>query len=122
MLRMLPVVLMLFVAGDVEDDAVAILEHCRASRFDEACANFDATMKGAVPAAKLKQTWDGLTRQPDQDARGADGREGFGLPGHGDRGGRRRRPGDDRPGPQAAGDRPRASSSSATAWGARWPR
>jgi uncharacterized protein len=63
MVQVLPIVLTLIVAGDVKDDAKAFLERCQASRFEEATANFDAKMKEVLPAAKLGQVWNGLTKQ-----------------------------------------------------------
>ncbi|APW63053.1 alpha/beta fold hydrolase [Paludisphaera borealis] len=63
MLQVLPIVLMMVVAGDVKDDARTFLEKCQASRFEEASANFDAKMKEVLPPAKLSQTWEGLIKQ-----------------------------------------------------------
>jgi dienelactone hydrolase len=63
MFRVLPIVLMMVVAGDVKDDARKFLENCQASKFEEASANFNDKMKEALPAAKLSELWGGIIKQ-----------------------------------------------------------
>ena len=50
-------------AGEVKEDARRFLEHCRASRFDEAASAFNAKMKAALTPEKLGQVWAGLEQQ-----------------------------------------------------------
>jgi dienelactone hydrolase len=50
-------------AGDVKDDALKFLDHCRAARFDEAASAFDAKVLQALPPPKLKELWEGLIKR-----------------------------------------------------------
>jgi len=43
--------------------AKTLVAHMAAAQFDEAVEPFDQAMKGALPAPKLKEVWDGLVRQ-----------------------------------------------------------
>jgi dienelactone hydrolase len=62
--RLLPILLTLCAwPGDVKDDARMFLEHCRASRFDEAHAAFGPKMAAALSKEKLAQVWEGLEKQ-----------------------------------------------------------
>ena len=43
--------------------ATTFVAHMTAGRFDKAVESFDDTMKRVLPAEKLKQVWDGVTKQ-----------------------------------------------------------
>ena len=45
------------------DMAKALVAQMAAGQFDKAVEPFDQTMKQALPADKLKEVWDGLTKQ-----------------------------------------------------------
>jgi dienelactone hydrolase len=61
--RLMPLFLVLVVQVDHKELAQKFLEQCRAGRFAEATANFDATMKSVVGPAQLEATWKQVTQQ-----------------------------------------------------------
>lgn len=48
--------------SEQEKSALALTEQLRAHAFDAVVARFDATMKSALPAAKLAEVWTGIER------------------------------------------------------------
>ena len=61
--RLVPLILTFVGQIDQKGQARQFLDLCKAEKFTEATANFDAKMKEVMPADKLAEVWKGLIKQ-----------------------------------------------------------
>ena len=61
--RLVPLILTFVGQIDQKEQARQFLDLCKAEKFTEATANFDAKMKEVMPADKLAEVWKGLIKQ-----------------------------------------------------------